>query len=66
MAWIADRQYDRWMSIFFATFILLSELSKATEDSYHHGWYDKDVKRNVCSYYLPYRLVELLDLVDLD
>lgn len=46
MAWIADRQYDRWMSIFFATFILLSELAKATEDAYHHGWYDKDLKGN--------------------
>lgn len=47
MAWIADRQYDRWMSVFFATFILLSELSKATEDAYHHGWYDKSIKGNV-------------------
>lgn len=49
MAWIADRQYDRWMSIFFATFILLSELSKATEDAYEHGVYDKDIKGNVSS-----------------
>lgn len=49
MAWIADRQYDRWMSIFFATFILLSELAKATEDAYHHGFYDKDIKGNVSS-----------------
>lgn len=49
MAWVADRQYDRWMSIFFATFILLSELAKATEDSYHHGFYDKDIKGNVSS-----------------
>lgn len=49
MAWIADRQYNRWMSIFFATFILLSELAKATEDAYHHGFYDKDIKGNVGS-----------------
>lgn len=48
MTWIADRQYNRWMSIFFGTFILLSELSKITEDAYHHGWYDKDIKGNVC------------------
>lgn len=48
MSWIGDRRYDRWMSIFFVTFILLSELAKATEDAYHHGWYDKDVRRNVC------------------
>lgn len=47
MAWIADRQYDRWMSVFFATFILLSELAKTTEDAYHHGWYDKGIKGNV-------------------
>lgn len=46
-SWIAGRKYDRWMSIFFATFILLSELAKATEDAYHHGWYDKDIRRNV-------------------
>ncbi|KAJ0116050.1 hypothetical protein J7T55_004995 [Diaporthe amygdali] len=44
MKWIAERNYDCWMSIFFATFILLSELAKATEDAYHHGWYDKDIK----------------------
>lgn len=57
MGWIADRQYDRWMSIFFATFILLSELAKATEDAYEHGWYDKDLRRNVCSYSLHYVLL---------
>lgn len=49
MAWIADRQYDRWMSIFFATFILLSELAIATEDAYYHGFYDKEIKGNVSS-----------------
>lgn len=47
MSWIGDRQYNRWMSIFFATFVLLSELSKATEDAFLHGWYDKDIKRDV-------------------
>lgn len=46
MKWIGNRQYNRWMSIFFATFVLLSELAKATEDAYHHGWYDKDIKRD--------------------
>lgn len=49
MAWIADRQYDRWMSIFFGTFILLAELAKATEDAYLHGWYDKDIRGSVRS-----------------
>ncbi|KAG8159319.1 hypothetical protein KVR01_010980 [Diaporthe batatas] len=44
MSWVGDRQYNRWMSIFFATFVLLSELSKITEDAYLHGWYDKDIK----------------------
>lgn len=48
MKWIAERNYDCWMSIFFATFMLLSELAKATEDAYHHGWYDKDIKGEVC------------------
>ena len=47
MTWVGDRQYNRWMSIFFATFVLLSELSNATEDAYHHGWYDKDIKGDV-------------------
>lgn len=49
MTWIADRKYNHWMSIFFATFILLSELAKATEDAYHHGWFDKNIKRDVRS-----------------
>lgn len=47
MTWISEGQYHRWMSIFFATFILLSELAKTTEDAYHHGWFDKNIKRDV-------------------
>lgn len=46
--WISDRQYDRWLTIFFTIFILLVEIAKATEDAYHHGWYDKIIQRNVC------------------
>lgn len=55
MSWIGNRQYNRWMSIFFATFVLLSELSKATEDAYLHGWYDKDIKGDVRSLVSPSR-----------
>lgn len=37
MSWIADRHYNRWMSIFYATFIILREVAHTTLDAYQHG-----------------------------
>lgn len=37
MSWIADRHYNRWMSIFYATFIVLREIAHTTFDAYLHG-----------------------------
>lgn len=45
MSWITDRHYHRWMSIFYATFIILREIAHTTLDAYRHGARNPD--RNV-------------------
>lgn len=37
MVWIAERQQHRWLSIFFASFILMREISFMTRDAYNHS-----------------------------
>lgn len=35
--WIAERRHDRWLSIFYASFIFLREIALATHDAYAHA-----------------------------
>ncbi|KAJ4389636.1 hypothetical protein N0V93_007108 [Gnomoniopsis smithogilvyi] len=35
--WIAERRHDRWLSIFYASFIFLREIALATYDAYAHA-----------------------------
>lgn len=35
--WIAERKYDSWLTIFYASFIFLREIALATYDAYEHG-----------------------------
>lgn len=50
MSWITDRHYHRWMSIFYATFIILREIAHTTHDAYIHGARnpDRDSGSQVC------------------
>lgn len=46
MSWITDRHYHRWMSIFYATFIVLREIAHTTLDAYQHGARNPDFDVN--------------------
>lgn len=43
--WIAERRHGCWLSIFFASFIFLREISVATSDAYEHGRFNPKYRK---------------------
>lgn len=50
--WIAERRHDCWLSIFYASFIILQEIALATHDAYDHGQRKKTYDPNVSAAFL--------------
>lgn len=43
--WIAERRHGCWLSIFFASFVFLREISVATSDAYEHGRFNPKYRK---------------------